>query len=170
MPQSVYSPGATLACNMAARKLGEYLAGHEAAEIAGWVIDDRDMAQDLPADFELPGGIKGRVTTAAIRGLGQRTPDGRCPTWDLILRIMHDAAGTALASASGYRDPRYDPDVLALTRVRTIAALLARDDVRTWYYRQMDALREQLLAAVGRKAASTVGGEAEPEEGEEFDG
>jgi len=164
--QAVFAPGAAVVCNLAARKLGEFLAQHSPEEVAGWALDGRDMAAELPESFALPPGIRGRITAVALRGLSRRTPDGRCPAWDTILRMMHDAATTALqTAAAGYAGPQHDAEVLALQNIRTMARLLARDDVRPWYYRQMDALRERLLRAVGPASGASVEAEPGAEEG-----
>lgn len=168
MAGAVFAPGGNLVCNVAAKQLGEFLAQHDTEEVAGWALDNEDMAAKLPDDFRLPKGILGRISAAAVRNLHRRTPDGRCPAWDTILQDMHDAAELALRNAAqgGYADdPRYAQDMLSLRRVRACAALLARPDLRDWYYRQMDALQPRILdrlagVAVGGEAAGTV----EPEQ------
>jgi hypothetical protein len=131
-------------CNLAARELGRFLAQHDLADVARWAKAREDLAARLPADFEVPlAGIQRHLALAAVRRMGERAPDGSCPAWDLILQNLHDAAAT---TAFGARQAG-QPEVLATARkLQAMAALLGRQDVRPWYYENMDRLRQRVLA------------------------
>lgn len=137
-------------CNIAARELVKFLVGRRAEEVASWFKEGKDLSKLLRDDFSIPEnikaeGIKAKITRSVLKKVPARV-NGSCPAYDLILQNVYDMAG--LASMEMARAGHADA-ASAMREVQVIAAFLANDKVRPWYYENMDRLCEIITLKFG---------------------
>lgn len=129
-----------IACRLIAREIVGFIYGLDGngGGALEWVAsrfrEDADMTSFIPSSFNVPDGLKGKITTAVIKTMPERV-GSRCPAYDLILQYVYDMAGLAMQEFVKSGD---EEGVKRMREVQVVAAFLGNDAVRPWYYKNVD--------------------------------